>query len=124
MSIMSIIVLGCLYVCVFLVIVVSLSGYLKRVQKPLIFFGVTSIILILTYNSILVFAHGTDGGEVTATGPTQTTSLAVSPTFIPGDSTTPTSVPALIPENKPSANPSPNPILIPTPSLIPIPTPS
>ena len=69
MSIMSIIVLGCLYVCVFLVIVVSLSGYLKRVQKPLIFFGVTSIILILTYNSILVFAHGTDGGEVTATGP-------------------------------------------------------
>ena len=119
MSIVSIIVLGFLYFCVFLVIVISVSGYLKRIQKPLIFFSATLIILILTYNSILVFANYTDGGKVTAIGPSQTTSLLVSPTLIPGNSPTPTSFPALIPENHPTANPSPNPSLIPTPSVTP-----
>lgn len=123
MSIVSIIVLGCLYFSIFLVIVISVSGYLKRLQKPLIFFSASLMILILSYNSILAFANNTDGGDITAVGPSQTPSLLASPTFIPDGPPTPISRPALIPDIHPTSNPSPTPTLTLTPTPTPAPTP-
>jgi len=108
---------------IFLVIVISVSGYLKRLQKPLIFFSASLIILILSYNSILAFANNTDGGDITAVGPSQTPSLLASPTFIPDGPPTPISSPALIPDIHTTSNPSRTPTLSPTPTPTPTLTP-